>query len=180
MLRLWTFIPYRQRNIREMRLHENLYHDHHGKWRIKFVGEQMKVAARNGKPTVFDLPFPTQLTSVLEEYLRTWRPILAKQTNDAFPHVFLQRNGLPYRTESLRRGTGGIVYSFTGQHWHPHIIRSVWATEWIRKTHGDFYTAAVMLNDKLETVIASYAHLLEEDVAEKAYTLIHERNGTHS
>ena len=53
----------------------------------------------------------------------------------------------------------------------------VWVTEWIRNTHGDFYTAAIMLNDRLETVIASYAHLLEEDVAEKAYRLIEERNG---
>jgi hypothetical protein len=34
-----------------------------------------------------------------------------------------------------------------------------------------------MLNDKLETVIARYTHLLEEDVAEKAYRLIAERNG---
>jgi hypothetical protein len=34
-----------------------------------------------------------------------------------------------------------------------------------------------MLNDKLETVIANYAHLLEEDVAEKADRLHDERSG---
>ena len=34
-----------------------------------------------------------------------------------------------------------------------------------------------MLNDRLETVIANYAHLLEEDVAEKAFRLLEERNG---
>ena len=77
----------------------------------------------------------------------------------------------------MRAITKGFVYRYTGKHWHPHIVRSVWATEWIRKTHGDFYTAAIMLNDKLETVIANYAHLLEENVAEKAYKLIDERNG---
>jgi hypothetical protein len=32
-----------------------------------------------------------------------------------------------------------------------------------------FLTAAIMLNDCLQTVIKSYAHLLHEDVAEKAY-----------
>ena len=73
--------------------------------------------------------------------------------------------------------TKSTVYRYTGKHWHPHIIRTVWATEWIRKTHGDFYTAAIMLNDRLETVIAKYTHLLEEDVAEKAYRLLAERNG---
>jgi hypothetical protein len=34
-----------------------------------------------------------------------------------------------------------------------------------------------MLNDRLETVIAKYTYLLEEDVAEKAYKLIDERIG---
>jgi hypothetical protein len=34
-----------------------------------------------------------------------------------------------------------------------------------------------MLNDNIQTVIGKYAHLLEEDVAEKAYRLIDERNG---
>jgi hypothetical protein len=38
-----------------------------------------------------------------------------------------------------------------------------------------FYKAAIMLNDKLETVIANYAHLLEEDVAVEAYRLVEER-----
>jgi hypothetical protein len=68
-----------------------------------------------------------------------------------------------------------IVYRYTGKNWHPHIIRTVWATEWLRNS-GDFHTAAIMLNDRLETVISNYSHLLDEDVAEKAYRLIEERN----
>jgi hypothetical protein len=34
-----------------------------------------------------------------------------------------------------------------------------------------------MLNDTLETVTSTHIHLMEEDVAEKAYRLIEERNG---
>ena len=67
------------------------------------------------------------------------------------------------------------MYTYTGKALHPHMIRTIWATEWIRQTHGDFYTAAIMLNDRLETVIAKYTHLLD-NVAEKAYRLIEERN----
>ncbi len=59
------------------------------------------------------------------------------------------------------------------------MIRTIWATEWIKNTHGDFYTAAVMLNDKLETVIKNYSELLKEDVAEKAYRLVNERMNNH-
>jgi hypothetical protein len=55
------------------------------------------------------------------------------------------------------------------------VSRSIWATEWIKNTHGDFYTAAVMLNDRLETVIDNYVHLLEENVAEKVQRLNEER-----
>jgi hypothetical protein len=176
MLRLWTYIPYRQRNIREMQLCENLRKDAHDKWRITFRGEQLKIATKRGHINLFDLPFPETLVPCLEDYLHTWRPILLAKATQPYQHVFLTSHGNPYQTATLHATTSNIVYSYTGKHWHPHNVRSVWATEWIRKTHGDFYTAAIMLNDRLETVIAKYAHLLEEDVAEKAYRLIDERN----
>ena len=178
MLRLWTYIPYRQRNMREMRLTENLYKNPQGQWRIKFIGEQLKVSQRKGKTNILDLPFPNKLVPHLEIYLNTWRPILIANCPEPPLHVFLNRYGKPHTRKALTRSTGQIVYRYTGKYWHPHIIRTVWTTEWIRNTHGDFYTAAVMLNDTLETVIHNYAHLLEEDVAEKAYRLVEERNST--
>ena len=148
MLRLWTYIPYRQRNMREMQLGENLYQDAQGTWRITFRGEQLKVASRRGRPNVFDLPFPETLVPVLEEYLAVWRPILVGKAWHPSSYVFLTRYGTPFQAESLGETIQNIVYRYTGKHWHPHIIRTVWATEWIRKTHGDFYTAAIMLNDQ--------------------------------
>ena len=177
MLRLWTYIPYRQRNMREMQLGDHLHKDPQGTWRLTFRGEELKVATKRGRPNVFDLPFPEKLVPLLEDYLAIWRPLLLAKASHPDNHVFLTQHGTPYTRHSLLWTTQQSVYRYTGKHWHPHIIRSVWATEWIRKTHGDFYTAAIMLNDKLETVIANYAHLLEEDVAEKAYRLLDERNG---
>lgn len=177
MLRLWIYIPYRQRNMREMQLGENLHKDAQGAWYLTFRGEQLKVGLRRGRPNVFELPFPPTLVPLLEDYLATWRPILLARAAHPGNHVFLTQFGTPYAGRALNSTTKYVVHRYTGKQWHPHIIRSVWATEWIRKTHGDFYTAAIMLNDKLETVIANYAHLLEEDVAEKAYRLIEERNG---
>jgi hypothetical protein len=177
MFHLWTYIPYRQRNMREMKLGENLCKDPNGNWRITFHGEQLKIAVKRGRINLFDVPFPEKLVPLLENYLENWRPILLDRASQPDNHVFLNRKGRPYKTSRLTSVTRNIVYRYTGKHWHPHIIRTVWATEWIRNTHGDFYTAAIMLNDRLETVIANYAHLLEEDVAEKAYQLIYERNG---
>ena len=57
-------------------------------------------------------------------------------------------------------------------------MRTVWATEYIRDIHpGDFYGAAVMLNDKLETVIKRYAHLLDEGIADRIYPQIRQHHG---
>jgi hypothetical protein len=41
----------------------------------------------------------------------------------------------------------------------------------------DFLDVAKILNDRVETVMANYAHLRDENVVEKADRLIDERNG---
>jgi hypothetical protein len=176
MLRLWVHIPYRQRNMREMKLDQNLYRTPEGQWRIRFANEELKIAKKRGQSNVFDLPFPPTLINTLESYLTIWRPILAHKENAS--EVFLNRLGRAFTKGSLHQNIQGNIYSFTGRHWHPHMIRTIWATEWI-KSHGDFYTAAIMLNDRLETVIQNYAHLMESDVAEKAYEWVQSRVNSH-
>jgi hypothetical protein len=136
MFRLWTYRPYRQRNMREMRLGDNLHKDAQGHWRITFRGEQLKIATKRGRTNVFDLPFPEKLVPLLEDYLATWRPLLLAKASHPHPYVFLTWCGTPYKQANLTKTTQENVYRFTGKHWHPHIVRSVWATEWIRKT-GD-------------------------------------------
>ena len=41
----------------------------------------------------------------------------------------------------------------TGKRFYPHIVRTMWATEYLKETQ-DFQTAATMLGDQLRTVIA--------------------------
>lgn len=176
MFRLWKYIPLRQRNMREMKLGENLHKDAEGHWRITFHGEQLKIASKRGSPNIFTLRFPPPLVPVLEAYLSIWRPLLSQQVSPPHPHVFLSRTGNPYGYQTLRNVTAPHVYSYTGKHWHPHIIRTVWATEWIRNG-GDFYKAAFMLNDTLETVMKNYAHLRGENVAEEVYATLDRGNG---
>lgn len=177
MLRLWVYIPYRQRNMREMELDRNLYRTTEGQWRIRYIGEELKVSSKRGKTNTFDLPFPPNLIPILEAYLSIWRPLLTCKQNAK--EVFLNRCGNAYTMHGLRRTLKGHVYRFTGRaHWHPHIVRTVWATEWI-KSSGDFMTAAIMLNDRLETVIANYSHLRDENVAENAYEWVQNRINGH-
>jgi hypothetical protein len=176
MLRLWVHIPYRQRNMREMKMQQNLYRTPEGQWRIRFADEDLKVATRRGRSNVFDLPFPPALVETLESYLTIWRPILARIENR--PEVFLTRDGGVFKVHSIRSTLQRHIYSFTGRRWHPHMMRTIWATEWIQSS-GDFMTAAIMLNDHLKTVIQNYAHLRDENVAENAYQWVQARINHH-
>jgi hypothetical protein len=166
MLQLWCRRPYRQRNMREMQLDENLFRDPQGKWMLRFAGAQLKVAQKKGHLNTFLLSFPEDLVPRLEEYLQTWRPILAQRSGGRFRHVLLTRFGGPYAVDTLRATVKQTVYRYTGKALHPHLIRTIWATEYIQET-GDLYGAAILLNDRLETVVKQYSHLREQGIAEK-------------
>jgi len=44
-----------------------------------------------------------------------------------------------------------------------HAFRHLVATDYPRKSPNDFLTVAVLLHDRLETVLAAYAHLREDE-----------------
>jgi hypothetical protein len=50
----------------------------------------------------------------------------------------------------------------------------IWATEYIRQT-GNVYNAAILLNDRLETVVKQYSHLMEQGVAEQTDRWVQQR-----
>ena len=55
MLRLLVRIPLRSRNLREIQLDNNLYHDQHGHWHLHFRGEELKVGTRNGRTNEYHI-----------------------------------------------------------------------------------------------------------------------------
>jgi hypothetical protein len=55
----------------------------------------------------------------------------------------------------------------TGKRFYPHIVRTMWATEYLKETQ-DFQTAATMLGDQLRTVIATYYDVVHKEQIPKA------------
>jgi site-specific recombinase XerD len=96
--------------------------------------------------------------------LHVWRPTLSTTS----PFLFLTTHGTPFKLTALADHAKRTVHAYTGKYWHPHMIRSVWATEWIL-SGGDFITAATMLGDTVQTIIRHYAHLLEEHAVDRAF-----------
>jgi hypothetical protein len=168
MLRLLVRVPLRQRNLRELCLDKHLTRDHEGHWQLAFVGEDLKVGRRRGGVNAFRLDLSAHAPALiphLEAYLDRFRPLLPHAAAD--PHLWLTKGGRPYTAGVLYTELRAAVDRRLGRHFYPHLIRTVWATEYIAAT-GDFTTAAYMLNDSVATVLRRYQALLERDLQAKA------------
>jgi site-specific recombinase XerD len=83
------------------------------------------------------------------------------------PYLFLTRAGNPFSTTTLRSVLSSTVLRYTNKRFYPHLIRTIWATEFISKTR-DFTTAAHMLGDTVQMVLKRYQEILEKDHQDKA------------
>jgi hypothetical protein len=170
MLRLLVRIPLRQRNIREMQLERNLRRLPNGTWQLVFRGEELKIAWRNRRRHEVTYAFPEDLQGLLEEWLTTWRPLLLTDTHS--PYVFLLKNGEPFKGFSLRSAIERMTWKYAGVTVNPHMIRDIWATEYIKSTR-DIAGAAYMLGNTVQIILRHYAHLLDAEVEQRATTWLH-------
>jgi hypothetical protein len=175
MLKLLVRVPLRQRNLRELRLETNLYKDTKtGHWHLHFSGDELKIGTRNGKINEYHVDmtdYRADFLPVLEEFLQVYRPRLLNPTGSTL--LFLTRSGKPFTKQSLGTELSYIVSRHTGQRFFPHLVRTIWATEYIKKSQ-DFATAAVMLGDTLKVVLATYFDILPKDHHAKSSAFLDE------
>jgi hypothetical protein len=175
MLKFLTRIPMRSRNLREMRLGKNLFQDRAGHWHLEFRGTELKVGKRAGRTNeyLFDLtqycpPDHDDLLPALEEFLTVYRPRIPNTT--AHGPVFMTQLGTPYDVGTLRVELATIVARYTGQRFHPHIIRSIWGSEYLDEHPGDFATVAEMLGNTVDVVLKTYYDVVPKAQQAKAST----------
>jgi integrase/ribosome-binding protein aMBF1 (putative translation factor) len=157
--------PLRARNYQLMSWteHENgsLYRRENGQWRLRFVADDFKNMT-NASQSAYDAPLPAALNERIEEYLVEFRPQLTKD-KPRCKFLFPTRNGETWS------GMSAHMQKLTSRHipetpgFGPHAMRHLVATDWLRKHPNDFLTAAMLLHDKLETVLKAYAHLRQDD-----------------
>jgi len=159
ILKLLVRVPLRQRNIREMQLGTHLYKDQAGHWHLHFQGEDLKIGRRGEQINEYTInlsQYAEDWVPVLEEWLREYRPRLPGATTS--PLCFLTQRGRPFSKAHLGHEISTAVRMHTGVRFYPHLIRTIWATEYIEE-EGDYATAAEMLGDTLGVVIKTYYHL---------------------
>lgn len=153
-IRLLVRRPFRNRNIREMKINRNLRYEN-GRWLIEFRGDELKVGRVHGQVNFYRILFPDDLVPQLEEFLSVWRPMLP---GSGLPELFTTWTGRPFTYSALNAEFKKTIYAYTGRATNMHLMRDIWVTEFLEKTQ-DFPAAAEMLGDTVETILRHYAHL---------------------
>jgi integrase len=111
----------------------------------------------------YDVGIPAFLSSRIEEYLDIFRPVLIGDKADSGLLFPSRSTGGVYATLGLRIQilTARLIPGCPGI--GPHAFRHLVATAWLKKNPNDFLTVAELLNDRLETVMRNYAHLIKDD-----------------
>jgi integrase/transcriptional regulator with XRE-family HTH domain len=158
--------PLRRKNLIELTVRPDnsgtVYLSNTNEWRIRL----QRATFKNGKKgtqesRAYDVKVALWLNELLTDYVRHFRPLLAVAARN--DNLFLSRGGTPMNdmthrvlvlTRTLIPGSGGFG---------PHAIRHLVASDWLRRNPGDFLTVAELLNDTLEVVLSTYAHLKQDD-----------------
>ena len=169
MLKLLVRVPLRQRNVREMQVGKHLAKDPQtGHWHLAFRGDELKVGNRGAQINTYHVDlteYCPDFLPLLEEWLTVHRPKLPNAATSRL--VFLTQHGKPHSTKSLHLDLSEAVGMYTGQRFYPHLVRSIWATEYLEKTQ-DFTTAATLLGDTLGTVMKTYYDIVNKNQFVKA------------
>jgi hypothetical protein len=156
LLKLLIHTTLRHRNLREMRLHHNLYADPEtGHWHLRFIGPELKIEKRGGQFNEYAKDLTENapdLIPLINEWLTTFRPCLPNA--DTSDLCFLSVSGKPH-DKNLGTELAYAVSSRTGKRFYPHLIRSMWANEAIR-AGAEPGTVAVQLGDTIQTTMTSY------------------------
>lgn len=165
LLALLLSNPLRRRSIASLTWlsdgHGSLRRTSENGWRIVLAPHQLKNGdSKRGKS--YNVKVADWVAPRLSEYVEEYRDTLLDGKES--PYLFVAGKSV-----RLWEGLGPTVQAVTQKYipgsagFGPHALRHLVATDWLRRYPGDFLTVAELLNDRLETVLASYAHLKRDD-----------------
>lgn len=150
--------PLRSKNIVELTYSSDnsgaLYESSPGRWRIRAAKMKNRASSQANR---YDVAVADWLNELISDYVKYFRPKF--ETAMHSDKVFVTRRSgkmtsLGQRVHRITRelipGTGGFG---------PHAFRHLVATDWLQRNPNDFLTVALLLNDTLEVVMHTYAHL---------------------
>lgn len=180
MFRWLLVLPWRQRNIREMRIggpapnlfkariapfseldkptwvvEEEARNSQAEFWQIKFSAKETKTGL------AIHLLLPKQLIRPLEEYLTDHRPVLLD--GNRTETLLLNMAGKPMRADLVEKAIGHWSLQFSGTRTTPHLFRDSVAYAWLKSHPKDFLTLTKLLwHKRVETTLSIYGARFNE------------------
>jgi integrase len=126
-------------------------------WRIHLQPSHIKNGgSRAGKD--YSVRVAKWVQPRLDAYREEYRATLLQGRES--PYLFVSSAG-PHMWTSMQKHLAKLTATYIpgSPGFGPHAFRHLVATDWLQQFPNDYLTVAELLNDKLETVLASYAHL---------------------
>ncbi len=164
LMSLLAMHPVRALNLSMMRFGAggHLTQNAQGLWGLRFEPEAFKNAEGAAKDKAFDVGLPAWVGETLGEYLLEARPVLespTRKTNLVFISEDVGGQGIPWSglRRTVERRTRRFIPTCPG--FGPHGVRHLVATSWLKTHPHDYPSVALLLHDKLETVLRHYGHV---------------------
>lgn len=146
----------------------NLYRRNDGTWALRFERELFKNFKGAAADRDYDVALPDSLGPRIETYLKEARVHLA---NPECPYFIRpSRTGNVRDTRPLSDETVYAIVRSLATSYIPesagfggYAFRHIIATDWLKTYPRDYMLVALILHDKLDTVVAEYNHLEAED-----------------
>jgi integrase len=139
--------PLRISNLAALELYRHILQRTNGSWYITIPEDEVK----NRIDLEHDLP--VEASTLLERYLKDFRPLLAKPGNAAlFP------GDLGCKAKNTLGGQlTKIIHAYTGLKMHPHLFRHFGSCEYLKEHPGEYPVISHVLGHKsLNTAAKSY------------------------
>jgi integrase len=184
LLMRWLIVqPWRQRNLRECRIggeRPNLFKaiipsnspvmkaqwvreaelaDPETKfWQFRFSKKETKTG------NTIHCVLPSQLVSLLEEYMNKFRPHLVE---DGDPEtLFVNRDGREFSSRQMCELISDLTVRYGGRRVTPHLFRDIVAYEWLTHRPEDYLTVSKLLwHRNINTTLKIYGRRFDESSA---------------
>jgi hypothetical protein len=155
--------PMRARNWLEMKWSKNLSRTKDGRWKVCFVGDELKVAQRGYVSNIYEIVYSLDASHMVD----LWREYLVirfgPNFEEATPYVFppfsfgRRKRERPLSYDTFAIGIKALVMEFRGETFSPHKIRHIVGTYLVNEYGpGGLGLAAKLLGDTPKVVMDRY------------------------
>jgi hypothetical protein len=155
--------PLRARNWLEMRWQKHMFMTGEGRWKVRFVGDELKIGRRGYVTNVYEHIYSEPASRMID----LWRGVLKERFGPDFemvsPHVFPpnnpreRRSGIQLSYGAFSQGVKSLVMELRGETFRPHKIRHIVGSYLVNEYGaGGLGLAAELLGDTPQVILDAY------------------------